>query len=530
MGFVSYYFIPFIVVAFIAYWVTPKKYRYITLLVVSLVFYGWASWKSLFFIVASTVSMYFFARLIDKKNNEQKEYLAAHKGELTLEEKKAYKAKNKKQRKGALVGAILINVVILAVMKYLDFLIGNIYGIVNLIKPGTTTPTLNLFLPLGISFYTFQAIGYIVDVYWGKISSERNFLKFSLFMTFFPKVMQGPIVRYSEMQETLFGEHSLTYEGGTSALVRLLWGYFKKMVIADALAVFVTYAFSNVADLSGIESLLTVFFYFIYDYCDFSGYMDIAIGVSGLFGVKLPENFNHPYFALTIDDYWRRWHTTLGSWFKDYIFYPLSVSKFSLALGRGSKKVFKNFGKKMPAVFGLIVVWLLTGLWHGASWNYVLWGAYYGLIIILSVIFEPLFKKLHEITHIKETSIGWKIFQHIRTIIILAIGRIIFMSPSLSDAWQVFIKMWQVTDFRIDNFLGTAPGWITSAVAVFFSGIVLVVDIIQECKPNTSFIDKMNKLPIWFRWTCYIALIAIVVTFGFYGSGLPHFEFGYVQF
>ncbi len=530
MGFVSYYFIPFLVVAFVSYWVTPKKYRYITLSVVSLVFYGWVSWKSLFFVIATTVSMYFFASLIDKKNKEQKEYLFLHKDEMALEEKKAYKAKNKKARKGALIGAIILNVVILAVMKYLDFLIGNIYGIVNLIKPGTETPHLNLFLPLGISFYTFQAIGYITDVYWGKIECEKNFLKFSLFMTFFPKVMQGPIVRYKEMEETLFGEHSLTYEGITSSLARLGYGYFKKLVIADALAVFVTYAFSNIVDLSGIESLITVFFYFIYDYCDFSGYMDIAIGLSGLFGVKLPENFNHPYFALTIDDYWRRWHMTLGSWFKDYVFYPLSVSKFSLAIGKGSKKVFKNFGKKMPAVFGLIVVWLLTGLWHGASWNYVLWGAYYGIIIILSIIFEPLNKKLHQITHIKETSIGWKIFQHIRTIFILAVGRIIFMAPSLSEAWQLFVKMWNVTDFRIDNLLGTSPGWITSACAVFFSFFVLAIDIIQEVKPNTSFIDKMNKTPAWFRISCYILLTVVIVTFGFYGSGLPRFEFGYVQF
>lgn len=530
MGFVSYYFIPFLVVAFAAYWLTPKKYRYITLLVVSLVFYGWISWKSLFFVATSTVSMYFLAKFIDKKNLEQKEYLAAHKGEMSLDEKKAYKAKNKKKRKAALVWAILINVIILAVMKYLDFIVGNIYGIVHLIKPEATQPHLNIFLPLGISFYTFQAIGYVTDVYWGKIKSEHNFLKFALFMTFFPKVMQGPIVRYNEMADTLFGEHELTYDGVTRGLVRLGWGYLKKLVIADTLAVFVMYAFGNVSDLAGIESLLAVFFYFIYDYCDFSGYMDIAIGLSALFGVKLPENFNHPYFARTIDDYWRRWHMTLGSWFKDYVFYPLSVSKLSLAIGKGSKKIFKNFGKKIPAVFGLIVVWLLTGLWHGASWNYVLWGGYYGVIIILSVIFEPLFRKFHELTHIKDTSIPWKIFQHIRTIFILVVGRIIFMTGNLTDAWQMFVKMWQVTDFRIDNFLSQSGGWISTASGVFFSFFVLAVDIIQEVRPNTSFIDKMNTTPTWFRWVCYLALIVIIVAMGYYGSGLPRFEFGYVQF
>ena len=529
MGFVSYYFIIFLAVAFLLYWVTPKKYRYISLLVVSLVFYGWISWKSLFFIATSTTSMYFFARFIQKKNEEQKAYFEANKETLSKEEKKAYKAKNKRQRKAALVFGILINVIILAVMKYLDFALGSIFSFIRLFDSGVSTPRLNLFLPLGISFYTFQAIAYLVDTYWGKIEAEKNFLKFSLFMCFFPKVMQGPIVRYQEMKEALFGEHALTYDLVTRSLVRLMWGYFKKLVIADTMAVFVTFAFQNTGVLSGSEAFIAILFYFIQDYCDFSGYMDIAIGVSGLFGVALPENFNHPYFALTIDDYWRRWHMTLGAWFKDYVFYPLSVSRFSLALGRGSKKVFKNFGKKIPAVFGLIVVWLLTGLWHGASWHYVLWGLYYGLIIVLSIIFEPAFRKFHEITHIKEDSLGWKIFRHIRTIFILLVGRLIFIAPTLNDAWVVFLKMWRLDEFDQSNLMSQI-GYV-SAIAAFVCAIaVFVVDLIQECRPGTSFIDKMNKLPLWARWSFYIGTILLIVWLGFYGSGLPRSEFGYVQF
>jgi D-alanyl-lipoteichoic acid acyltransferase DltB (MBOAT superfamily) len=231
--------------------------------------------------------------------------------------------------------------------------------------------------------------------------------------------MQGPIVRYDEMKEALFGEHVFDYDTFAMGLIRAAWGYFKKLVIADTLITFIKFGFGYVDELSNIEAFLVILFYFIQDYCDFSGYMDISIGISQSMGVKLPENFARPYLSRGIDEYWRRWHMTLGAWFKDYVFYPLSISKLSLNIGRASKKVMPEFGKKIPAVFGLIIVWFLTGLWHGASWNYVLWGLYYGAIIILSVAFDPLIKKFYASTHIKEKKVLgklWAVFQWLRTI------------------------------------------------------------------------------------------------------------------
>lgn len=529
-GYTSFYFIFFFLITVLAYWLTPKKYRYISLLVCSLAFYCMISWKSIFFMASSIISMYFFARAISHSQKKQKDYLSEHKKEMTLEEKKAYKNKMKRIQKTYLVLGIVFNLLILGVMKYLDFFISNLNGIIHWFSKDTSIPMLKLFLPLGISFYIFQAIGYLADVYWKKIDCETNFLKFALFLCYFPKVMQGPIVRYEEMKETLFGEHDFDYVTFTDGLKRTAYGYMKKLVIADTLFVFVKFGFGNPSSLSGFEALLVVFFYFIQDYCDFSGYMDISIGISNCMGITLPENFNHPYFAIGIDDYWRRWHSTLGTWFKDYVFYPLSISKFSLSLGKAAKKIMPEFGKKVPAIFGLLVVWFVTGLWHGASWNYVLWGLYYGAIIILSVIFQPLINRFYEKTKCRN-NIFWVIFQHVRTIFLLAIGKIIFMSPSLGDAWTIFSKCFSFSGdyFDITN-LNNQLGYISMIAALACSIPVLVIDIIQEKNPQTTFLDKFDSKPLALQWALLVLMGVCIIWFGFYGSGLPHFDFGYIQF
>ena len=534
-GYTTFAFLIFFAVVVILYWVTPRKYRYITLLIASLAFYALLSWQSLFFIAGTIVSMYFFARAISKNASESKAYIQEHKGEMSLEEKKSYKEKNRKIRKRYMVLAVVINLLMLGVMKYTDFMIGNINGIIHWFNPNFSFAFLHLFLPLGISFYVFQAIAYIVDVYWGRIEAEANFAKFALFLCYFPKVMQGPIVRYDEMKEALFGEHVFDYDTFAMGLIRAAWGYFKKLVIADTLITFIKFGFGYVDELSNIEAFLVILFYFIQDYCDFSGYMDISIGISQSMGVKLPENFARPYLSRGIDEYWRRWHMTLGAWFKDYVFYPLSISKLSLNIGRASKKVMPEFGKKIPAVFGLIIVWFLTGLWHGASWNYVLWGLYYGAIIILSVAFDPLIKKFYASTHIKEKKVLgklWAVFQWLRTILLLAIGKIIFMAPSVEEAWKLVAKMFAFGDYDVTiTNVNNQIGYISMIVALVCFIAVVVVDLIEEFKlKGELLLPYFYKKPLYVRWPLLLALLVIIIWFGYYGSGLQHFEFGYAQF
>ena len=289
LGYTSLYFFPFLFLTILFYWITPKKYRYITLLVCSLAFYGLMSYRSIPFLVVTTVSTYFFARAIAKNFEAQKAYIAAHKSELSPEEKKTYKQKQKKKRKTYLIFGILINVLLLCVMKYLGFFVSNVAEVINfpskcfairffeLTLPWRAlgivqaTPifqisyagnTLWWFLPLGISFYVFQAIGYLVDVYWQKCDYEKNFAKFALFMCYFPKIMQGPIVRYEETKETLFGEHDFSYVEFTDGLKRMIYGYLKKLVIADTFVAFINFGFGNQSELSGLEAFLLVFFYY----------------------------------------------------------------------------------------------------------------------------------------------------------------------------------------------------------------------------------------------------------------------------
>ena len=530
-GYTSLYFAFFLLGSIFIYWLFPKKIRWYTLIVFSFVFYGLISWLSIFFLLYSIILNYVVGRLITNNNIKTDAYLSENKDTLSKDDKKAYKAKQKKKRKTILILGIVLNVLVLVLMKYLNFLTGNVNSIIHLFNKDFSLPLNHWILPLGISFFTFQAIAYIVDIYWNKYQAETNFLKFAVFMSYFPKIMQGPIIRYQDMKSAMFDEKTFDYVTFTNGAKRMAYGYLKKMVVADSLAVFVTYAFAseNVSNISGMESFLAVVFYFIQDYTDFSGYMDISIGVSNMLGIGLPENFARPYFASAIDEYWRRWHITLGAWFKDYIYYPLSISKFSMKVGKKSKKIFGNWGMRVPGIIGLILVWFLTGLWHGASWNYVLWGLYYGVIIILSICFEPLFNLFYEKTHIKKDSVPVKVFRHIRTIFLLAIGRILFMSSSLSDAWVIFAKMFRFDLYNCSN-LNNQLGYISIIAAVVGFIPILVVDIIQERNPNTPFLDKFNKRPLWLRWTLMTMMVLFIIWFGYYGSGLPKYEFGYVQF
>lgn len=525
MGFVSLWFLLFLVILIPTYYLTKKKYRWISLLIASIVFYALCSYKSILFLLFTTTSVYLSALAINKNKIKEKEIIDSG---IDLEVMKLLKKRNKKIRKTYLILGIVSIVVVLSIMKYMNFMIDNVNLLASLFNIDFKLKGVKWILPLGISFYTFQAIGYLADVYWGKYEPEKNFFKFLLFMIFFPKIMQGPIIRYNEIHDTLFLGNDFDYENFTDGLKRMVWGYFKKMVIADCLVVVTTYAFGNVATLYPIEAIIGIVYYFIYDYCDFSGYMDIAIGTSKCLGVKLPENFNHPYFATGIDEYWRRWHMTLGAWFKDYLFYPLSISKLSLKIGKKSKKLFKGFAKKIPGIFGLIVVWFITGLWHGASWNYILWGLYFGVIIILSIIFEPLFNKIFAKVN-REKGL-FRVFRHIRTLLLLAFGKLLFEMNSLSATFDYISRIFVKKDFwEFDNFLDTV-GMPSLVVAFLASIVVLIVDIIQERHPQTSFIDKTKKCPLFIQWAMIIGLIVCIVWFGYYGSGLPRFEFGYMRF
>ena len=532
MLFTSLAFFIFLAITLIFYYALPKKCQWVVLLVASLVFYISFSWKFLFFIISTIVTVYGATRGIDKVNTEQEKYLAEN--ELDLEQKKNYKAKNKKKKKLYITLCILFNIGILFVLKYANFVIASFQGIVSLFGVEMSPITLHLILPLGISFYTFQIIGYLADVYWGKVACEKNIFKLALFTSFFPQILQGPISRHSELAPQFEEKKKFDYDKVMRGVMLILWGLFKKLLIADVFGSIVSNGFDKVAQLNGLQTWFTIICYLIQDYTDFSGCIDIAMGVAECFGIKLAPNFERPYFSLSVEEYWRRWHMTLGSWFKDYIFYPISISKFSINFGKFCKKHSKKnsyIAKQLPAILGLIVTWASTGLWHGASWNYVFWGLYYGLIIIMNILLRPLYNKIIQKLKINENAWWYKLFHWVKTMWLLSIGRVIFRCNSLGDVWTMFVKTWDFI-FRynvlsIQSLLSDAKMFAVAGIALIF---VIVIDLIKEFKKDISIRDEVRKRGYTLQTCIIIALIIVLVLFGSYGPGFTAQDFIYMQF
>ncbi|MHB8130714.1 MAG: MBOAT family O-acyltransferase, partial [Mobilitalea sp.] len=340
MLFTSYRFILFIIGLFVIYYVIPKRYQWMLLLAASYVFYSFAGFKYLIYILATTLSTYFISRRLGHIQAIQAAYSKEKREELTREERKAYKALMKSRQRKWLVLCLVINFGILAVIKYADFTIANINSVLDLFHAEKELSLLGFVLPLGISFYTFQTMGYLIDVYREKYSYEKNVFKLALFISFFPQLIQGPISRFDDLKETLFSEHSYQSKNISFGLQRILWGFFKKLVIADRLLIAVNTIVRNPEEFQGVYVLLGMFFYAITLYADFTGGIDIAIGIAEVRGIRVKENFERPYFSKSIAEYWRRWHISLGTWFKEYMFYPISISKSMMNFSKVCKKRF----------------------------------------------------------------------------------------------------------------------------------------------------------------------------------------------
>lgn len=440
---------------------------------------------------------------------------------------------NKNIKKRILTIVILLNVGILVFLKYANFFIFNIQGILQLMGVEQNSIILNLILPLGISFYTFQSVGYLLDVYWGKVKAEQNIFKIGLFISYFPQIVQGPISRYSDLAPQFDQKHEFNYEQVLRGAQLILWGLFKKLVIADVLAGTVDIVFGSVATVNGAQSILGVIAYLVQDYTDFSGCIDIVRGVSACFGIELKDNFERPYFSLSIPEYWRRWHITLGTWFKDYIFYPISISKFSLKLGKFGKKVFgEKAGKQLPAIFGLLVTWLTTGLWHGASWNYVLWGIFYGVIIILGILFKPIGEKIVQKLKINTNAWWYKTFLWCRTIWILCVGRIIFRCASIADSWTLFAKTFSVFKYglQFNTWYEIVPSMSSLITCLVACAVLLAVEIYKEKHPNVSILKSLHQKNTALQTVVILALFVSIILFGAYGAGFNAKDFVYMQY
>ena len=519
MSFAVVGYFAFLLIGLVLYYVLPKKIRWIWLLALSYIYYFTFSIKTSIYMVFTTVVIYMGGIWLDKIITDSNAYITANKASMSKEEKKAYKDKTKKRKRQALLVVLLLCFGQLAVIKYTDFAIENINSIISLFGGQNMINLPKFALPLGISFFTFQSASYIIDVYQGKYRCQNNVFKLGLFVSFFPQLLQGPIGRYDRLSSQLYEGNSFELKNVQYGLQRICWGLAKKVILADRAAVLVNMVFEDYDMYGGLLNIVAVLMYSVQLYMDFSGGIDVVIGTAQMFGITMDENFRQPYFSKSIGEFWRRWHITLGTWMKDYIFYPMSLSKKMNKFGKWGKKHFGNtFGRTLPICFANIVIFFIVGIWHGAAWKYIAYGLYNGFIIAISNLLEPVYKKLLNKFHINATSRGWTLWQIIRTFILVNIGWYFDMADSVSQA--LCMIRWSIQGFSLSQFNSSLLdlGIEARDYIIIIAGciIVFIISVLKE--KGIAIRESIAAKPLAVRWAAYYALIAVILIFGYIGA------------
>lgn len=522
------YMLLFLTGTSILYYMFPKKIRWTVLLAASYLFYYLSSAKLMGFLMLSTVVVYGTGMILTILQEEYQDKIA----DAGQAEQEVWRLQLQKRKRLAAACAILFNLGILAFLKYYNFFALNVNHILQGLHIEERMTELRVLLPLGISFYTLSAIGYIIDVYRGKYRADKNLGHLALFLSFFGQIVEGPIVRYDQMSDELLKGHSFQPKNISFGVQRIVWGLFKKIVIADRLNLLVNTVFTAYPDYTGLTIATAVLCYTIQIYCEFSGCMDMVIGSAQLFGVRLPENFERPFFSKNVSEFWRRWHITLGAWFRDYIFYSVSLSKRVMRLGKwGRKHLTPHLAKLLPPACALFPVWLCNGFWHGSSWKYVFYGMYYFMIIMLGMLAEPLFQKLCTYMHLNRKSRGFQFWQILRTFLLVNIGMLFFRAVSLKVGIKMFLSMFRgfsLAPLREGVLLNLGMDKMDYAAVGFGILVVFAVSIAQE--KGVHIREWISRRHIAVRFAIYYAAAFSVLLLGAYGMGYIPVDFIYAQF
>lgn len=532
MSLVSVKFFAFFLCVFLAYFLMPLRRRWIVLLVGSYIFYMVSSVRMTVFLLLTTLTTFYAAKRLGRLNEETAVYLAEHKKELDREGKKQYKAQQAGKKKQVLLAAVLWNIGILCVLKYTGFVFDSVNKVFEFAGGSRILPGIGWMLPLGLSFYTFQAVGYVIDVYRGKYAPDESLPRYMLFVSFFPQIIQGPISRHDQLAHQLYEGHRFDYTQVTMGIQLILWGIIKKIVLADRLALVADMVFDNYLNYAGLTMFVAAAVYGVQVYADFSGGMDMVRGIGQIFGVDMVLNFERPYFAKSLAEFWRRWHITLGSWMRDYVFYPVSLSKRFSRLGKKTRKWFGNqTGKMIPTFLAMFLTFMLVGIWHGAAWKYVAYGFWNAAIISASILLEPVYKKAADFCHINTESTAWKLFSMVRTFLLCSLGRFFSRGLSLRSALTMmksFFTVWNPEVLTNGTFLTmglTGRDWL---VVFFMLLVLLIIGLIQE--RGVRIRESLARSPLVIRWAFYMGAVIFLLLFGMYGPGYSAAEFVYQQF
>lgn len=529
MTFIQVKFLIFLIMIFFAFYICPIKYRWIVLLCSSMVFYAIAGVKYLPFIFVTSFTVYLAGRRMGCIYDAQEE--AAKAGELSRKEKKELKEQAKAKCKGILLLVLILNLGILIVCKYLKFFIGPINGLIQNAGGSTQLTAASIIIPLGISYYTFSALSYLLDVYWRRVSWERSYPRFLLYLIYFPHILQGPIERYGRLGEQLKRELRFDYKRVTFGVQLIVWGFMKKLIIADRLTIFITKVYKDYERADGLLFVIAALLDVAYIYADFSGCMDMARGISQIFGVELDLNFDHPFSSKNIAEFWRRWHITLGEWFRDYVYYPVSTSKLVKNIGRKTRSSWPpRLSRLAMNACPIIVTWILTGLWHGTGKTYLAWGIYYAFMLLISSTFGEDLHQLAVRCRVNTETMSWQLFQMVRTTLIFAGGRLL---TSPGGLWK--------TKYIVKNILTTFNPWVFTdgslysygldeyAVVISIIGIALM-GVVGWYQKKASIRESIAAQGIVFRWLVYLGAVLAVITFGIYGPGYNASSFVYMAY
>jgi len=533
MSFLSFFFAAFFACAVLVYWGMPAKIRPYVLLAASVAFYLFSGPKYIAYIAAATLVSFFCAILAHKNNASFAAKSKELKAQVGPDEFK--KLQKKSHSKSSLfVGlALFVDLGILCVIKYLDFILGNVWSLF-----GSSFTGLGLVMPLGLSYYTFAAVGYVIDVSRGKYAPEKNFAKFALYMTYFPQMLQGPIPRYDKMGPQ-FSEKTFDLHAFADGLRLILWGAFKMLVIASCVAPLVSRVSGfgvdkTITSIGGAEIWLGMIAWGIQLYTSFSGGIDIAEGISECFGIKMAENFRRPYFATDLADYWNRWHISLSDWLEDYVFYPMALSKRYARIAKFLKNKFGKFiAKTVPVGVLSLILFTLVGIWHGANWGEILFGVFNGVIIMISTLLEPVFVKIRKPLRM-DSLLVWRIFRALRTFVIITLTRVVSRASSVTIAWK-FYKMMLITPSAASLLKYVeAQGGASSMLLKYLPAIIgclalFFVSLYQEKSESHSLRAYLSEKPV-LRVALEVLCLVSIVVIGSYGIGFDSAAFIYSHY
>ena len=498
MLFNSIDFLIFFPIVLIIYFIIPNKIKYLWLLVSSYYFYMCWNAKYALLILTSTVITYFSGLLLEKVKNTDIEIV-----------------KQIKMKKLIVALSFLSNLGILFYFKYINFTIDVLTKILNQVHVQVDIPTFDIILPVGISFYTFQALSYTMDVYRDEIYAEKNFFRYALFVSFFLQLVAGPIERSKNLLKQLAVPQKFNFEKAREGFLLMLWGYFLKIVLADRIAIFVDIVYGDYSTYSGYYLIVATVLFAVQIYCDFAGYSIVAMGAAKIFGIELMENFDAPYLSTSVSDFWRKWHISLTSWFKDYLYIPLGGSK------KGKTRKYLN---KM-------IVFFVSGIWHGASFSFVVWGGINGLYQIIGEILQPLMDKFVKVLRLNRESLGHKIINILGTFILIDFSWIFFRANGFKQALEIIKSMITVKNpwILFDGSLYNCGLDIKNFWLMIFGIIILLFSDYLKIK-EIKVRNVIVKQDYWCRWIVIAIIVLFILTFGKYGPSYDSSNFIYFQF